>query len=974
MMTIVPRRNRPSVLVAVLSAVALTVIVVVVPAGLYKLGGLPGFHIDVGRSANEISRHSDGQHLISDWLMRGALLLAWVSWAWMTICVGLEIRSRLTGRRSTRLPASRTVQSLAAFLVGTAMAISTMGRMAAVSKGNVTRSASVSGAGSTAAHSRETPRVLPLRVIDDRMEASMLGGRDNSPGIGVRSILGHPQPDIGASWGEPRLTYAEDAPVSAASFGAYRQANEDRSAGPSHLVAPRETLWSIAGERLGSSLRWKEIATLNYEVRQADGGTLTAEHWIRPGWTLELPRGPERANGEQVVYEEAAYKSFDWSARSAGPNGVSVRPHALPLREPSMPLMPVGGGVVGAGVVGLLDRMRRVQQRHRNEGAYIRLPDQSHSQFEQRLRLGEGREVIDAVDAALRLLEQASCDPELCPPRVMGITVHSESIELFVESMEGCEALSLQFCSDLDRRSVSVERSILPATGSGETDGRRLHPPAPLLVTAGHGPDGLVMVNLESLGTLQVNGNPAEYEGVVRALALELATSHWSGWFDLNVVGFGVELERFERVVAVVDVPMLLDSLHRRRLENEAKLADTTFGSFAHARYVDYSNKWDPVVVLLGPTVAEADVCELLDLASDPRLGIAVVAPGTAGGGLNMVSVAGAHRASSLELLGSVLVPQQIEPDELNEVTALVDTASNRQSVLLSEEPYVSLPVNMPVIEPTAARIPDGEVRIEPSEVHQAQTRHLAQQAKTHEVEVAVLGQIEINGAAREFTRAWSKELVIYLAMHPKGASNEAWATALWPDRLMAPSSLHSTASVARRALGQAHNGTDHLPRSHGRLRLADTVGTDWDRFVVHADSNDPARWRAALELVRGRPFDGLRSTDWPILEGIGPAIEAAVVDLSGRLAGACLAAGDSRGAEWAARRGLLVSPYDERLYRMLMRAADVGGNPAGVEAVMAELIRLVANEIEPFDSVHPSTMDLYRSLTRRQNGISRLA
>ena len=210
-------------LVAVLSAVALTVIVVVVPAGLYKLGGLPGFHIDVGRSANEISRHSrrSAPHF---GLADAGRLAPGVG------LVGLDDHmrwardpSRLTGRRSTRLPASRTVQSLAAFLVGTAMAISTMGRMAAVSKGNVTRSASVSGAGSTAAHSRETPRVLPLRVIDDRMEASMLGGRDNSPGIGVRSILGHPQPDIGASWGEPRLTYAEDAPVSAASFGAYRR-------------------------------------------------------------------------------------------------------------------------------------------------------------------------------------------------------------------------------------------------------------------------------------------------------------------------------------------------------------------------------------------------------------------------------------------------------------------------------------------------------------------------------------------------------------------------------------------------------------------------------------------------------------------------------------------------------------------------------------------------------------------------------
>ena len=232
-----------------------------------------------------------------------------------------------------------------------------------------------------------------------------------------------------------------------------------------------------------------------------------------------------------------------------------------------------------------------------------------------------------------------------------------------------------------------------------------------------------------------------------------------------------------------------------------------------------------------------------------------------------------------------------------------------------------------------------------------------------------MLGPVEIRGASREFTRAWAKELVVYLAMHPRGASNEAWATALWPDRLMAPSSLHSTASVARRALGRSRGGVDHLPRSHGRLALGPTVGTDWERFVALADSVQPARWRAALELVRGRPFEGLRSSDWPILEGIGPAIESSVVDLSGRLAGACLRAGDARGAERSARKGLLVSPYDERLYRMLLRAADLGGNPAGVEAVMAELVRLVAEGVEPLESVHPSTLQLYRSLTRKKAG-----
>jgi DNA-binding SARP family transcriptional activator len=236
------------------------------------------------------------------------------------------------------------------------------------------------------------------------------------------------------------------------------------------------------------------------------------------------------------------------------------------------------------------------------------------------------------------------------------------------------------------------------------------------------------------------------------------------------------------------------------------------------------------------------------------------------------------------------------------------------------------------------------------------------------EVEVLVLGTVEVRGNARQFTRAWAKELVVYLAMHPDGVSNDTWATALWPDRLMAASSLHSTASVARRSLGQAHDGGDHLPKGHGRLVLAHTVGTDWDRFVQLADSEHPGHWRAAMELVRGRPFDGLRASDWPILEGLSAAIEASVVDVATRLASQCLGARDPAGAEWAARRGLLVSPYDERLYRILLRSADLAGNPAGVEAVMSELLHLVADGVEPFDSIHPETTDLYRVLTRHRS------
>src|SRR5580704_2248898 len=111
--------------------------------------------------------------------------------------------------------------------------------------------------------------------------------------------------------------------------------------------------------------------------------------------------------------------------------------------------------------------------------------------------------------------------------------------------------------------------------------------------------------------------------------------------------------------------------------------------------------------------------------------------------------------------------------------------------------------------------------------------------AAEHEIEVAVLGPVEVRGMPTRFTRSASLELVVYLALHPFGADNDAWATALWPDRVMAPATLHSTASAARRALGPAATGFDHLPRAHGRLRLGRSVTTDWRRFEVLAAAAD---------------------------------------------------------------------------------------------------------------------------------------
>ena len=1037
---------------------ALILLVVAVPVVLSVMAGNPFGHWSLGAARRSLtSKQMFDSALVSHWLVRCAVALAWTAWTWMTICVALEVKGWLTGRSTKSLPASRTLQSVAACLVGTALAMSSVGRpvpgplIAAIGHANqsVTETRSdITGHGLVGG-------VIP--IIEDRfspvetahaptsMDAIVLttpgaGGAaspDRSGAVPIDST------EVATRTATPERYESPSTPSAASVEAAVHQV---------HQVRPRETLWSIASYRLGSAKRWREIAQLNYGAAQFDGRSLTDEHWILPGWTLALPtgspsgrRGSASSNpavsspassspaGSLAGFrssEASSGRAIDARSTRCAIDDVTVAQRnpwkhfpedgrSLPHPGQPLPAVPLGGGIVGAGVVDLVDRLRRIQQRHREDGSFIKLPDRLRSQFERRLRAGEGASVPEAIDGALQLLASSwECGTW---PAVRGARIHPDTVELVVDHPGGSVRIPPPF---VDAGGfLRVDRGVLASRSRrfGRAQGRS---PVPTLVTAGTAGGGVLLVDLESLGSLLVNGDEAGCENVIRALALELATSHWSGRFDVVLVGFGAEFERFERVTSVSDPQPLVLELCRRRLHGDALRNNAQVKSFAAARWFDDDACWAPLVVVCGPSVAAGSVQELLEVGSDPLGGTAVVAVGARRGGngaAHSVRLTGGAPSAPLEQLAAVLTPQQVDADEFAEVAAILDVAEEKDSAPPSDDPYRDLQVPLPVAQPvapapgpptpaTARSVPFDRIRGGGSptvhtrldrplvgdeeedaldviasitdavgrETHQvgceeseASSRRAPDTAdprpELREVEVLVLGPVEIRGASREFTRAWAKELVVYLAMHSRGASNEAWATALWPDRLMAPSSLHSTASVARRALGQSRGGADHLPRSHGRLALGPTVGTDWDRFVSLADSGQPAQWRSALELVRGRPFEGLRSSDWPILEGIGPAIESSVVDLSGRLAGSYLRVGDARGAEWSARKGLLVSPYDERLYRMLLRAADRAGNPAGVEAIMAELVRLVAEGVEPLESVHPSTLQLYRSLTRKK-------
>lgn len=714
-----------------------------------------------------------------------------------------------------------------------------------------------------------------------------------------------------------------------------------------YVVEPGDTLWSIAQRQLGSPLLWREIAELNMGRPQPDGETLTDAHWIFPGWVLLLP------TSSPVPTPIPATTSARISDVESGSPAMTRRDV---IGHSRFPIEPVGFGVLGASVVALIEKMRRAQQRHRGTGLRIKLPEGDLAGLEHRLRLGANHEATEWIDLAQRLISaRAYAWSQLGPvstnfPRVLAVRLRSDQLELLLDPSFAFDEPLAPFESGIQGTGWVLRRD-------SDTLRRLENDPSvtgadaalPSLVTLGQEANGLVLLDLERAGSVAVTGSQSDE--VAYSMLLELATSKWSDQVDVIVVGLFDEIETLDRVSRAANIASIVERVERRLRERRALLEIVKRSTNSESRCVERGDAWDlcVVVCMKSASAAERDALEeLISLSGDGTLGLAVVASSSdflveartsvvADGGPLSFST---RAANPLESSRSPLWPQTLELGQLEGVTSLVKVAGDLEGVpsRISGPPESEL---LPAEQPP--------------------------RSSDSTIEVRILGPVDVLGAARPFTRAWSLDLVVYLCVHRKGASTEMWATALWPDRVMVAASLHSTASAARRALGTTGSGEDHLPRSHGRLMLNSSVVTDWERFVVLSRSEDPSNWRTALELVRGRPFEGLRSADWALLEGISPLIEAEVVDLATRYAEHCMSSGDSLGAEFSARQGLHVSAYDERLYRVLMRAADLAGNPAGVEAVMAELVHLVAEDVEPVDAVHPETLDLYRSLSRRR-------
>lgn len=700
--------------------------------------------------------------------------------------------------------------------------------------------------------------------------------------------------------------------------------------GPEHIVVPGESLSAVAEARLGDLDRWPELWELNRGRVQPDGGALSGPDLIEPGWTLRLPAvdADPGADGPAVVPPEAS------DVEVGLPSDPPLTPTTSEPVERSEEIDEDGAegesgfsielllaGTGAASVLALLERRRRVAWRRRRRHEDPGVGPEDVQIVERRLRAAARAGLDGRLDAAVRLAMSAGSSS------IAFAAVSAGSVRVWPVGDEVPPPL-FEVNGNAWVTLASKEELLL-ATGDG---------PAvmPALVSIGMTADAELHVDLEHLGSASVSGPADDVAGLLRAIALTLEAS------GVRTITVGLGTSTGSSWDAVVqEMESHVESLVRSGTES----------SIRDAR-AEGAEGVEPVVVLgMSPP---PDVEGRL---ATPQPGVAL-------------------------LLGGADVGHRLRLD-----------ASGRLHV-----PGVDVPINAPGVDEREAASIDGLLSLDPVEDDGVVLDPLPTAPPVHldlrdlpsvsellaelDVLVRVFGPVDVVRLTADgegpvvLPRQKSVEVVTYLACRGRGVPVEDVRDALWPSGATSLKTLQNVVTDTRSTLGAGRDGEPLLPLPEGgAYHLSRRVSSDHDVFqaLVRRAGELPDEQvgdvagllQEALGLVAGEPFVGAaRGYAW-VTHQRG-ALVAEVVDAAEELAEIRLAEGDWRAAEWAARQGLRAFPCDERLYRLLMRAAYLAGNVAAVQRAFDELCAVVADPdvgVEPEDTVHPETLDLLEEL-----------
>jgi nucleoid-associated protein YgaU len=947
-------------------------------------------------------------------------LVIWLAWAQLVACIFSETAAQIRGftiptsaRLPMRVPLTLGIQQrLARQLVVAVLAfVSVTPSLAAAAAGSPTGATAALRPVATASY-RSGPITAPVSgtvVVAPGQDlsgiaATQLGSADSWPAIWELN-RGSAQPG-GWHFTDPDVI----RPGWTLRLPAHASPGNRDSATPATgsfvevAVRRGDTLWSLAETHLGSGERWPQIWALTKGISQPDGRRSLEPSKIRAGWIVRVPAdgsgapavvmggsdaggsharppapilpatnsgtAPQVAPGPTATPQPthvakgptaaatSAPDVLEPGTSSAGGGATTAAVSPAPDRDASdaaSRLQRTGLGltaIAAAAVVGAVGRRRVSQQRSRRIGRRIAMPGGDVEAAELELRLTEDSELVHLLNLSVRTLmlnceQTAQTFPQVGVVRLFhrGAELLLTEPALAVEPFIAAGPTMWRFDAATAAHLLADEETL---------DAHDVAFPFPLLVTIGVDERGPVMVNLEAAGALTVVGDRAHTQPVLNAAATELATSELSAMATvqlLDVAGELVAAAAPNRAASHDDIAGALRQPARFHADTARALQAAGHVTMHQARTQGAADLTFPSQVLVSArplTAADRQLILESEIAT-PGFGTAVIvtAPTVDAALPGWLLRPVAQLRLQLEPFGLTVHPQQLVADDLADVASLLTISGDRRDVAPADVAWAAAAA----IDYVGARgraLPPSTLDLRDADLDETTPM------------IRILGPVTVTGAHGQDPgdRVLKvTEIAAFLALHPN-AGGDSLTEAIWPIRRVSANYRQQLMSTLRSWFAAARDGEPYV----GLYALHPDVRCDWIEFATLAKRgfaagvDGLADLEAALRLVRGRPFAGVRPRTYAWSEAlVQNDITPAVCDVADAIAGIRLAAGDPTGARAAAAIGLMADPVSEQLLRSSLRAAHQRGDDHDIANLVARLDR-INDELGDND---PETLDL---------------
>ncbi|MFE9481261.1 LysM peptidoglycan-binding domain-containing protein [Streptomyces spororaveus] len=618
--------------------------------------------------------------------------IGWIGWALFTLSALVEIVALFRGRKAKRIKGLGGMQSFAGLLIGglvliapTAASAATTGPAAAATAVQTAGSGSAATAQTAAAAEQDAawpthtvtgdselpwdlaeqylgsgPRWKDIAALNPSIPQLVAGDQFLPKGTVIRLPA---DANIAKPAAPPAPSQA--APEAAAPAQAAPTDAKPAAAQAEHVVKPDENLWGIADEH-GDPEDWPKIFEANRGKPLPGGGTFDNPDLIVPGQKLTLPTAtapapapdtrpapdtntppkPDTAKDTPTPAAPAPAPSQPATPAPAASAPTTAAPTPAPaqngqkadtaqqLQDTDEALAPaavwMGAGALAAALIGTLATRRILQQRRRRPGRRIPMPTGSAAATEQGMRAAQHPTGFDLLDAALRTLALNLAAAERDLPVVTAVVLHEQKVELH---LDGDVPPMKPFSGSASRTDLWT----CPASSPDLADHQALQgadAPYPALVSLGwDGAGRLVLVDLEHVGVLHLDGDADHARHVLQAIAVELASTPLPGHLEITALADtapGLDDAAPERVARTGTLADAVAELTSHTADQRRALAALGAPTLRVARLnEDAGGSWTPHILLAAELPEGAQTEALLDLiTAQPRVAGAVVTAG----------------------------------------------------------------------------------------------------------------------------------------------------------------------------------------------------------------------------------------------------------------------------------------------------------------------------------------------------------